>query len=610
MKHFDPFVLPFIIGLYIIFGILIIKFSIWIIRLKKEDKLKIKAGFFSCKTLSALKEIFMESLLHRKIFRINPVLGYMHMSLAFGWFLLIVFGKLGTLSFSHDFFNPLYFAIFFKYFEPFHPPFFYSKTYTFLMDFILLFILSGLMLAIIKRFKSKLFGLKKTTRLKIGDKLALTTLWWIFPLRLLAESLTSGVYHSGHFLTGNLGEFFAIFLPVKKLMYPAWWAYSISLGVFFCALPFSRYMHIPTEMLLIFLRKYGVKTEKEYTSFSEVEVNACSRCGICIDQCQLNLANENAGQAVYFIQALRNNTVNPELAMNCLQCGKCEEICPVDINIKNLRLTQRNELSLDQANFKYLPDPDINHAEIIYFAGCMTHLTPGIKNSMEKIFKNAGIEYFFMDKEGGACCGRPLMLAGELNSAQQLIDYNRQIINQSGAEILVTSCPICYKVFKEEYHLSIEVLHHTDYLWRLIEQQKIRLKLQPEKIAYHDPCELGRGSGIYKSPRQIIESTAYLVSSEFEGEYAPCCGNSLANLKLDSKQVDLIRNDAIHSLTVNKPDILATACPLCKKTFTKSANLPVKDIAEIVAKSIYPKPQKHAKMIHAKEVMSYELQFQ
>ena len=74
MKYFDPFVLPFIIGLYVILSILIIKFSYWIIRLDKEDKRKIKKGFFSRKTLSAMKEVFMESLLHRKIFRTNPVL--------------------------------------------------------------------------------------------------------------------------------------------------------------------------------------------------------------------------------------------------------------------------------------------------------------------------------------------------------------------------------------------------------------------------------------------------------------------------------------------------------------------------------------------------------
>ncbi len=593
MRHFDPFVLPFELGLYFIFLFLIIKYSRWIIRLDTSEKQKIKSGFLGLKTLSAIKEVFMESLLHRKIFRVNPVLGYMHMSLAFGWFLLIVFGKLGTLSFSQDFFNPLYYAIFFKFFEPIEPPFFYAKTYSFLMDFLLLFILTGLLLAIIKRFKSKIFGLKKTTKLKLGDKLALASLWWIFPLRLLAESFTSGTYHSGHFLTGNLGEFFAIFLPVKDLMYPAWWAYSLSLGVFFMALPFSRYMHIPTEMFLIFLRKYGLKTQDTYSSFSEIEVNACPRCGICIDKCQLNIADEDKSQSVYFLQALRNHEMNPELALNCLQCGKCEEVCPVDISLLNLRLTQRNNLSTDKSDYEYLQNKLPVRAKVIYFAGCMTHLTPGIKQSMIQIFEAATIDYFFMDENGGACCGRPLKLAGELKSAQKLMDYNSKIIKGSGAKTLVTSCPICYKVFKEDYNLELEVFHHTEYLWRLIDQQQIHLTLKPKTIAYHDPCELGRGSNIYEYPRQIIEKIAFLKSSKKERKEAPCCGNSLANFQLGSSQVDLIREDAINSLLINEPDILATSCPLCKKTFQKSAPIPVKDIAEIVAEALKSINKKH-----------------
>ncbi|MBU1014472.1 MAG: (Fe-S)-binding protein [Bacteroidetes bacterium] len=605
MKQFDPFVLPFIVGLYFIFGVLIIKFSLWIIRLSEVDKSKIKKGFFTKKTLASIKEIFMESLLHRKVLKVNPVLGYMHMSLAFGWFLLIVFGKLGTLSFSHDFFNPLYFAIFFKYFEPFHPPFFYSKTYTFLMDFLLLFILSGLFLAIFKRFKSKFFGLKKTTKLKIGDKFALASLWCIFPLRLLAESITSGVFDSGHFLTGSLGELLATFLPVQQLMYPAWWAYSLSLGIFFIALPFSRYMHIPTEMLLIFLKNYGIKTDKEFNSFSEIEVSSCPRCGICIDQCQLNVAGEGGSSAVYFLQSLRNKEVSPELAMNCLQCGKCEEVCPVDINLKNLRLTQRNKLSLDHSDFEFLPKHIPVNAEVLYFAGCMTHLTPGIKNSMVEIFETAHVDYLFMDKDGGVCCGRPLMLAGECASAKKLMDYNREIIQNSGAKYLVTSCPICYKVFKEDYDLEIEVLHHTTYLWHLIDQNRIKLIVKPDRVAYHDPCELGRGSGIYEAPRQIIEKAATLVSSADEGKNAPCCGNSLANFKLGTKQVDLIREDALSSLLIYNPDVLATSCPLCKKTFAKSAGIPVKDIAEIVAESMIAKTPKRKCVKQLEEVMSY-----
>ena len=583
MKFYDPFILPFVIGLYFIFAYLGIKFAVMLIRIGKPERKKIAKGIISVKTLSAVKEVFLEALLHKRIFKVNPMLGYMHMSLAFGWFLLILFGKIGTLSYSRDFFNPIHYAIFFKYFEPRDPAFFYSKTYFLLMDSFLLFILSGLTLAIVKRFRTRIFGMKKTTRLRFFDKMALTSLWLIFPFRLIAESFTSGAFQSGHFLSGTLGSVFAGFLPVENLMYPAWWAYSLALGFFFVSLPFSRYMHIPTEMLLIFLRKWGLDTGTKMSGYAEAQVLSCSRCGICIDNCQLKTAGETQANPVYFIQALRNQQVNPALAMNCLQCGRCEEICPVKIDIRQLRLITRQHLTPDQSDYHYLPVEQPVKADVIFFGGCMTHLTPGIVAAMKKLVAESGEKVWFMDEQESVCCGRPQLLAGEAESAMRLIEHNRQLITGSGAKLLVTSCPICLTVFVREYNLGIEVLHHSQYLLRLTRSQKIRPKPALLKIAYHDPCELGRGNAIYEEPRQLINSSAILVKTKHEKQMSLCCGGSLGNLQLNADQQNLILDETLQSLTAANPDIIATSCPLCKKTFQKSSPVPVLDIAEIAA---------------------------
>ena len=148
----------------------------------------------------------MESLIHRKILKTNFRLGYMHMSLAFGWFLLILFGTIEADIFGTKHLNAPYKAIFFRFFNPDHGRMGFEAAYGFFMDLILAFILSGLLLAIIKRFYSRVVGMKKTTKLKITDKIALTSLWLIFPSRLLAESFTSGAYGTGSFLTGSLGS--------------------------------------------------------------------------------------------------------------------------------------------------------------------------------------------------------------------------------------------------------------------------------------------------------------------------------------------------------------------------------------------------------------------
>jgi Fe-S oxidoreductase len=79
----------------------------------------------------------------------------------------------------------------------------------------------------------------------------------------------------------------------------------------------------------------------------------------------------------------------------------------------------------------------------------MSHLTPAIKEAMTRIMDASGLKWTFMDKDGGVCCGRPLMLAGNDREARELINYNSQIIWKSGAHTLVTSCPICYKIFRK-----------------------------------------------------------------------------------------------------------------------------------------------------------------
>jgi hypothetical protein len=90
---FNFFVLPFTFGLAVLLGILSWKFIHWIIMLQPSQLKTIRKNILTIRTLKGFREIILESLLHRRIFRKNRLLGYMHMSLAFGWFLLIVVGN-------------------------------------------------------------------------------------------------------------------------------------------------------------------------------------------------------------------------------------------------------------------------------------------------------------------------------------------------------------------------------------------------------------------------------------------------------------------------------------------------------------------------------------
>jgi Fe-S oxidoreductase len=586
---FDYFVLPFLLGMAFLLIYLAVTYALWFIRLGKEDRKAVRKGFFSVKLFAALKEIVFESLLHRKIFRKNMLLGFMHMSLAFGWFLLIVMGNFESRVYEPSAMNPPYVPIFFKFFNTTIHPFPLHKFFSVLMDLLLLIVLTGVVLALGKRILSRAYGMKRTTRLSLSDRMAMLSLWFIFPLRLAAESFTHAVYGSGEFLTGTMGNFLGSFLPASVLFYPAWWAYSVSLGVFFVALPFSRYMHIPTEVVLIFSRHFGLKEKREHTPITDIEVRSCSRCGICIDTCQLAFAGgiKNV-QSAYQLRAIRYHQIKSSEHLNCMMCGRCETACPVGINIKDVRLISRNELNGYPINKEEYAKVNLEpvQADVIYFGGCMTHQTPSIKKSMAKILQAAGIRYWFMDESGGVCCGRPSILTGHTEQAEAIMKSNIEAIRKSHAKRLVTSCPICYKVFNQDYKLDMEVLHHTQFIHEMLNTNKIQVSGLYRRAVYHDPCELSRDIRVYDEPRYVLQKMVDLVPSSYEKDSSLCCGGSLANLSISMEKRLEITRDACDRLTEGNPGTLVTSCPQCKKTFEKAAGIPVKDIAEIVCEGM------------------------
>ena len=596
MTFFAQFCYPFIIGAIILFTVVAFKYISWLRNLPKSDIKLIINGLFSTRTITATWEVVCESLLHRRIFRVNPVLGYMHMSLAFGWFLLIAVGWIETIAYLGFQWVPLHGHVFFKYFVPLNGITEHKPIFDFVMDGLLLFVLSGVALAWIKRMRSRTMGMKRTTKHILFDRIALSALWFIFPLRLTAESITAGIYGGGSFLTGGIGTLLSSVIPSDTLMLayePAWWLYSIALGTFFTAMPFSRYMHIFTEIPLIFLRHYALRPEAKEKSYDNFEVEACSRCGICIDPCQLQLQlGINDVQSVYFLRDRRYNMLQQKIANNCLMCGRCEQVCPVGINLNTLRLNSRTSMRNipNEGRYNYLRGVDRSQGEgrVGYFAGCMTLLTPNTMTAMERIFSAARENVWWADKEGGVCCGRPLKLTGESDSAQKMIDYNKALFAKHNITTLVTSCPICLRVFREEYDLKgIKILHHSEYILQLMQQGRLRVGYSAESLfTYHDPCELGRGSGIYEQPRAVIEAIGQLLEPKHNRQNALCCGSSVANTAINDSQQLTIARGVGEELDATGAETVVTACPLCKKAITRGTSKRVADLSEIVASNL------------------------
>jgi len=168
-----------------------------------------------------------------------------------------------------------------------------------------------------------------------------------------------------------------------------------------------------------------------------------------------------------------------------------------------------------------------------------------------------------------------------------MMEYNTQLFRRHGIRTLVTSCPICLKVFREEYRLDgIRVIHHSQYILELLSAGRLRLERGAASYAYHDPCELGRGSGIYDEPRRVIEAVGTLLEPAHTREDALCCGSSVGNTVISDGDQVRIATSVADELTATGADAIVTACPLCKKALVRGTTTEVCDLAEIVAKRI------------------------
>jgi len=595
---FDPFVLPFLLGMTFVLSYCLIGCIRITMQLCPQDRRKFLLSLITPKTLlKNIRDIFLNCLLHVKLWKRNPLLGYMHSSIAFGWFMLIVLGHIEVMLFIPERVKFFYFPIFFNFFVAQADATLPGKALFFLMDFFLLVVLSGIALAMVKRLHSRLFGMRRTTRLSFLDRIGLYSLWAIFPLRLLAEGFTAHI-SGGSFLTIPLNWIARQFLGNELNMLPTWWAYSIALCIFLCVLPFTRYMHIPAEMMLIPMRNAGLQIRGARKGFARAQVISCPGCGVCIDACPMSADKRNLKDCTVYLnrQIRRGNEKRiQEISDKCLMCGKCKEMCQVSADGPGLRQAERElrnyKIKGDYSRVQ-APDPVVmstktgRSEKVLYFAGCMTGLTPAISNSVKSVLTKAGVGWEWMDKEGGMCCGRPLMTAGRSGEARQLIEKNSQIINGSGANILLLSCPICYRIFKEEYSLpGIRVLHHSEYFAELIKEDALKIEKQHICYAYHDPCDLGRGCGVYEAPRKVIGRCASFVEAEKNHSQSVCCGGSLGSLSLSFEDRRSITEASLRNLTVANPDAIATACPLCLTSFSRYSKRPVMDLAEIVDKS-------------------------
>ena len=196
-----------------------------------------------------------------------------------------------------------------------------------------------------------------------------------------------------------------------------------------------------------------------------------------------------------------------------------------------------------------------------YWAGCtFKHRFPEIVEAHLRLLKRAGIEAELVEE---GCCGDLLLLAGLRG---RFIEVARRAYRRlEGYDLVVTECAGCYHAFRRYGEVGVGELRVKHLSQALVERlSSLRLRRTEERVAYHDPCELGRLSGVYEEPRALLRAIAVLVEPRDHGPRARCCGGggglwaACAELSLAMAE-ELVRRE-IEPLGVSK---LVTACPTC-----------------------------------------------
>ncbi len=239
--------------------------------------------------------------------------------------------------------------------------------------------------------------------------------------------------------------------------------------------------------------------------------------------------------------------------------------------------------------------------DILFWVGCagsFDQRAQKITKAFATILTKLEINFAILGKEE-ACTGDPARRAGNEFLFQMMAYNNIQLLNGYEVKKIVTTCPHCYNIFKNEYPElggTYEVIHHTTFLQQLIDEGKIKISddnsFNGKKITYHDSCYLGRSNNIFEAPRRVLEAlNAELVEMKRCRKNGLCCGAGGAQMfKEDEpgdKRINIERSEEAIGTGAN---IIASACPFCNTMLTdgvknkeKEEEVKVMDVAELIA---------------------------
>ncbi|MFL2998642.1 MAG: (Fe-S)-binding protein [Candidatus Neomarinimicrobiota bacterium] len=402
------------------------------------------------------------------------------------------------------------------------------------------------------------------------------------------------------------------------------------------------------------IEQFGAKSLKDLPQTQLLDAYACIQCSRCQDACPAYETGKELSPSAleinkrYFINSnarsliegeakeipLTDWMLTEEAAWSCTTCGFCVEVCPVGNEPMLDILRARQDLVMMESKFpkdametfdkienygnpwglspqdreKWMDGRDVplirekKEADVLYWAGCSgAYDTRGkeISQSVVDVLNKAGVDFASLGNEE-TCTGDSARRIGNEYLFQMMATKNMETFEKYKFKKIVTQCPHCLTTLKNDYSelgASLDVVHHSQYISDLIKDGKIEPEpWMDDDVTYHDPCYLGRHSGEYDAPRDVIQSImrdGKLVEMEQNKKESFCCGAGGGNMWYEIKTGERINKNRFNQAVETKAKTVAAACNFCNimledgmKVTGNDQDMQVLDIAEMVSKGL------------------------
>ncbi len=247
----------------------------------------------------------------------------------------------------------------------------------------------------------------------------------------------------------------------------------------------------------------------------------------------------------------------------------------------------------------------------VYFGGCtVSYVENDIGMASVRLLDEAGVDFTYVaEKEN--CCGTPMLVCGKWDVFEEIMRKNIAAVKEAGADTVISSCPACDMMWRQVYpewagklgiEYGIKAKHYSEVLAEKIKAGEFKFPengKEPVTVTFHDSCHIGRASGVYEPPRELIKAipNVNFVEMSSNHEKAHCCGSVLTLIKEPPVAADVGKIRLDEAIEAGAEKVLAL-CPCCQFQFrvtTDKKQLPLQivDLAHFSASALgytFPDP--------------------